>query len=916
MKRLRILFLSIAIVLAFSFNVKAEFFSDIIASGPNGIWTDSRAYSSLNAAITAVGANQRTVKVVSPQVVTSLTVPANVTLEFERDGSITNSDQLTINTKNIVADNRQIFTGVGNIDFASGSIIKTGWFSNIETAFALTSNDTITLIVSKPQTITTSYSPGSDVSLQWEAPGNILTVNGGVTVSNIGQVIAGNYQLFAGAGNFRFRDGTNLNSSWFSNLRSIITWVSTNRVTLTSQGTLLVDFTDTVPTNIHIDVDTQRGLLSVSGGVTLTINSNIQAGPYQWFSGAGSVVLTSVEKHYPEWYSSGTYTQATIEAALTAIGTTNKATLLLRPGTWVISSNANWSAYTNVTFKIEPGAVISHGAFTVNIPNLDASLYQIFSGTGLVTLSGNVKEAYPDWYTTNASPGVTNMTTAIQAALNSSAKAVNIFNTYAATRVYANAAIRIYGKGTLARLSASSTPLLDITVSNIEVEGVTFNDIAVNSNAGARDQNNIGVSAYGTSSAVPITNITIKNCKFNGFRGDGISLGFVENARIIENDIRYIGYAGIYCISLIDSVISENGIYYVDSPTTTDEDRYGITLSRYANATLANSAKCTNVMVTDNIIFSVPRWSGIDNHASANIVIKGNRVSGCPSGIYVQYDSLVEANRSYASDIIITGNTVEGIATAANSKIGIGSLGDPTQLNERVIVTDNIVKGNFLTGSLYFNNTKYGEIKNNIVEKAYGCGLTVQGGNDIEVSGNIINGVKDPTADIGWYFRVTPNISTKVRFDGNRAFNATGDATYSPTAGILYAATGTGVVFSKNRILNASYHTYDLSDNDTNIYADLSWEFESETIKFNKTLSGGSAVESMGDYTASFRRLPAGLIFPSVTFSTEAATVLYGVSILVSNNYTPIAFKYDGTNTAAVTLNNIIFTLRGIFFGD
>ena len=98
-------------------------------------------------------------------------------------------------------------------------------------------------------------------------------------------------------------------------------------------------------------------------------------------------------------YGGGTaYTQATIEAALTAIGTVNKVTLLLRPGTWVISSNADWSAYTNVTFKIVPGMLFSRGAFTMNIPNPDAGLYQWLSGTGAVTFSGDVPTLYPQWW--------------------------------------------------------------------------------------------------------------------------------------------------------------------------------------------------------------------------------------------------------------------------------------------------------------------------------------------------------------------------------------------------------------------------------------------------------------------------------------------------------------------------------------
>jgi len=52
------------------------------------------------------------------------------------------------------------------------------------------------------------------------------------------------------------------------------------------------------------------------------------------------------------------FTKATIDAALAAIGTSNKATLLLRPGTWAINAKADWSAYANVTFKIVPGAML------------------------------------------------------------------------------------------------------------------------------------------------------------------------------------------------------------------------------------------------------------------------------------------------------------------------------------------------------------------------------------------------------------------------------------------------------------------------------------------------------------------------------------------------------------------------------
>ena len=88
----------------------------------------------------------------------------------------------------------------------------------------------------------------------------------------------------------------------------------------------------------------------------------------------------------PTEFVNGPFTQANIIDSLTAIGTSNKATLLLRPGTWVISSNADWSAYTNVRFKMPSGAVLSHEAFTLALPNNpEAGDYQIFSGTGAIS---------------------------------------------------------------------------------------------------------------------------------------------------------------------------------------------------------------------------------------------------------------------------------------------------------------------------------------------------------------------------------------------------------------------------------------------------------------------------------------------------------------------------------------------------
>ena len=350
MKKLLLIFFILLFLCGTS---NAEYFSDIIVTSPNGIWTDSRTYSTLNDAVAAVGANKRTIVIANQQVVTSLTIPSNITLKLERDGSITNSGQLTINTKNILAPDRQIFTGVGNIDFAAGSVIRSSWFSNLETALALTTNDTVTLLISKPHTITASYSVGTNVRLKWEAPGNLLTINPAITLSNISQVEAGDYQIFAGAGKFTFIDGMNLNLNWFAHFRSAITHADTTKVTITIPGIKVIDYSDSIPDNTTLDLVSRSGFLNLTAGVTLSNVKNIIASNVPIFSTTGSI--TGLTEAKPEWWGAITsLIDATplIDLATASLGT--KGGKLILDNTYLIDTDLtipyNVTAKCNNTF--------------------------------------------------------------------------------------------------------------------------------------------------------------------------------------------------------------------------------------------------------------------------------------------------------------------------------------------------------------------------------------------------------------------------------------------------------------------------------------------------------------------------------------------------------------------------------------
>lgn len=99
-------------------------------------------------------------------------------------------------------------------------------------------------------------------------------------------------------------------------------------------------------------------------------------------------------------YGSGSvYTDATITSALTALGTSDKATLLLTPGTWTISDDITITS--NITLKVPAGALISVASgktLTINGP-LEAGMYQVFDcvGSGKVVFS-NIENVYVQWF--------------------------------------------------------------------------------------------------------------------------------------------------------------------------------------------------------------------------------------------------------------------------------------------------------------------------------------------------------------------------------------------------------------------------------------------------------------------------------------------------------------------------------------
>lgn len=320
MKRLLLIIFTILLIVS---PVQGEFFKDVILTSPTGIWTDSRAYTTLNAAVTAIGALEQDLYIAKEETVTTLVIPANIRLHFLKNGSIANSNTLTINTKNIYADHR-IFTGAGAINFVSGSEVRSVWFEDFETAITQTANDTVTLTVDKADTLLNSAAVGNNVRLKWNAS-NLITIAVGQTLSNIGDISAPDLRLFVVSGSISFKNPSPLPAiyaSWFGDSSTTLNIADAaaavaNKSLIIGSYSIISSPANPLTANIKV---LSGQLISISTGQTLTINGSLDAGLYQIFSCAGTGKVIYNGTKYPQWWGAvangTTDDHAAIQAAI------------------------------------------------------------------------------------------------------------------------------------------------------------------------------------------------------------------------------------------------------------------------------------------------------------------------------------------------------------------------------------------------------------------------------------------------------------------------------------------------------------------------------------------------------------------------------------------------------------------------
>ncbi len=339
-----------------------------------------------------------------------------------------------------------------------------------------------------------------------------------------------------------------------STINNAINAIGSNKVELVLRtGTWTIDNNVTIPSTITLTFQ-PGALLSVGSGKTITINGDVNAGNYQIFSGSGTVSgLTANSNINALWF--GSFTSTAVTAALTTLGTTNKATLALPPGTWVISSNTDWSAYTNVTFKFAQGAVISQGAFTLKLP---------------------CPIIYPEWFGNKADDSTDN-TTALQNALNAAPVGAIVKIPLGISR-FTNLTIdttniTLEGDGwgcvlaTTMAANSDTAPAIWVKASGVQLRNfkVTWATLPTAAQYGTSVEENdviaIGTIAYGPPTPAKLSNVTVDNVYVYGGKQHGISLGNTDSAKIINNRIEEVYGTGIWPYNSNNLRVTGNYVY-------------------------------------------------------------------------------------------------------------------------------------------------------------------------------------------------------------------------------------------------------------------------------------------------------------------------------------------------------------------
>jgi len=647
----------------------SDYFPDVIVTSPNGVWTDTRAYATIDDAITAIGANVRDIYVVRQETTTALIVPANASLHFFAAGSIANSGQLTINTKNVFAGDRQIFTGAGDIDFIDGSVVRSTWFSDLVESLDMTNDDKLTLIVAEADNIDADAAVGNDVVLKWEAPGQIITADATFTLSNIKNIEAGDYQIIAGSGDFDFLDGTALNLSWAIRLRELLIWIEAETATIVVKGIHVVEYTQSTASNEFLHI-LPGGRLDPDPGVVLTLANPPLAGSYQIFGGSGAVTPPSGCVVKLAWYAS-------LAKAVTDIGAVDVSLKVDASDTMT----GNITIPNTVSLVGSKGNSVDTTGFTITVNGVCKASENMFTGTGAVTLNGTLIAGdvqlwasgvtvtgtaftlvKPVWWGADDTGSVncSTLITALHAAMvdGGTMDFGEGTKTYEFENVTFSKSVNMIGEATLRAADGNNdNELITFTGSNITIEGLAFDGDQANQTTVNTQEKQILYLGGGST----ILNIDISHCAFTDSIASCIYARDVQNVKVTECSFRDIGKLSLVSRGIAIRLAEADDVFvsknYIDAYG--DSGKVGIRIGGPDDAvTPLYTPRNNRAVIVDNIVKNILYDDGAGGYGIGISIASYEEAIISNNQVYNSRGNCYDTNRT--KNCTFTGNIAAG----------------------------------------------------------------------------------------------------------------------------------------------------------------------------------------------------------------------------------------------------------------
>jgi len=493
---------------------------------------------------------------------------------------------------------------------------------------------------------------------------------------------------------------------------------------------------------------------------------------------------------------------ANLPAAIAAISTT--------PGTLYIDSSQSVTddlviPETLSVVILKPGLLtISSGkTLTINGP-FDAGIYQVFSGAGSVSFSGNkyLQEVYPEWWGAIAD-GITDCTISIQAAVDSFDSVCFSEGTYLSDTVTLNENNSLYGRGSLSIIkqnaitgSSYGTLYVNSGSSSTYIDNISIKDLQV--------LGNVAVDGFSQFqhliSLNGVSNVNIKNCLIKGFRGDGIYIG----SGVTGGDERHNKNVKIENCT-IDGVNKDNrnGISVIDC------NNLIVQKCIFQNCTRADMPGAIDIEPDNNVF-----------HIAKNIKVIGNSFYNIGGNVAIV--SLVFNLATFTVQpelFVVAGNTFDdSTALCAVGFFNNAIYARPFNLSiigntSRIALFQGYT---YLRGLSIIGNTMYKadcyfgynstDICNNMVfsgnviyGNASGSGMVIRGADGVVINNNTFNYIVDYAIQIG---HATDAVVTNCNISNNIFLNITGTGYAVLTNG---GVSGASCVY-KNNIGGAAHN--------------------------------------------------------------------------------------------------------------